>query len=47
VAAFVAAGGTALVEPNDSPFGRMATIADPWGARFSVISIATQNESPV
>lgn len=30
-------GGTVLVEPYDSPWGRIAVIADPGGAVFSIV----------
>ncbi|GAA2091864.1 VOC family protein [Streptomyces albiaxialis] len=30
-------GGQVVREPQDSPYGRLATVADPEGARFSVI----------
>ncbi len=42
-AAFTAAGGTVLAGPFDSPFGRMATISDPWGARISIISTPAED----
>lgn len=35
-----ALGGTAIVEPTDTPIGPMATLADPQGAVFNVISIS-------
>jgi predicted enzyme related to lactoylglutathione lyase len=35
----VASGGTALGPAFDSPFGRMAVIEDPQGARFSVMQM--------
>ncbi|WP_181764009.1 VOC family protein [Streptomyces albidus (ex Kaewkla and Franco 2022)] len=31
-------GGTVVHEPDDSPYGRVATAADPEGAQFSVIA---------
>lgn len=31
-------GGTVLIKPEDTPFGRMSTIADPAGAAFNIIS---------
>lgn len=31
-------GGSVLMEPDDTPFGRMSTIADPAGATFNIIS---------
>ena len=34
-----AAGGEILLEPTDSPHGRMAVVRDPWGARLAVISV--------
>ncbi|MQA96451.1 MAG: VOC family protein [Streptosporangiales bacterium] len=30
-------GGTVLEEPQDSPFGRIGAVADPFGAHFMVI----------
>ena len=30
-------GGTVLDGPMDSPFGRLATVADPQGASFQII----------
>ncbi len=29
-------GGSVLAEPSDSPYGRMATVADPAGAQFKL-----------
>jgi hypothetical protein len=29
-------GGSVLSHPTDTPFGRMATVADPAGARFKL-----------
>ena len=40
-AATVAAGGTIYQPPTDSEQGRMATLGDPQGAMFSVISTAS------
>lgn len=37
----VANGGTALGPAFDSPFGRMAVIEDPQGARFSIAQLPT------
>jgi predicted enzyme related to lactoylglutathione lyase len=34
-------GGSVLLDPIDSPAGRFAAVADPQGARFSVINLAT------
>ena len=34
----LALGGSHLSEPTDSPFGRMAVVADPHGAYFAVIT---------
>ncbi|MFD2422123.1 VOC family protein [Amycolatopsis pigmentata] len=34
-------GGTLFGEPHDSPYGRMAQVADDQGARFTVISVET------
>lgn len=31
-------GGKVLMEPEDSPYGRMSTLADPAGATFNIIS---------
>jgi uncharacterized protein len=40
-------GGTVKFGPVDSPFGRFAALADPQGANFSVIDVATnQGEMP-
>jgi predicted enzyme related to lactoylglutathione lyase len=36
------AGATVMMEPMDGPPGRMATLADPQGAVFSVIKLAEQ-----
>ncbi|HZT67139.1 MAG TPA: VOC family protein [Acidimicrobiales bacterium] len=36
----VAGGGRVLVQPSDSPYGRLAMVADPAGAQFSIVSIA-------
>ena len=33
-------GGTVIQEPTDIPPGRMAVLADPTGAMFSVIKMA-------
>jgi len=35
----VAAGGTVLGEPYDSPYGRMVAINDPNGGTFFVIGV--------
>lgn len=35
-----ALGGTVTREPEDSPFGREAGVADPTGAEFSIVSVA-------
>ena len=40
VAIAKASGGSAMLEPMDIPPGRMATLADPTGAMFSVITLA-------
>lgn len=32
-------GGSVLVEPFDTPYGRVARLADPQGGRFSVVQI--------
>ncbi len=39
VAQFTAAGGTVLMPASETPFGRMAVVADPWGATVSLISV--------
>lgn len=39
VAAVVKAGGKVLHEPSDSPYGRMAIVADNQGAVFNLISV--------
>lgn len=44
VTAFAAAGGTTLLPAFDSPFGRMATVIDPWGATLTVISVPGQGD---
>lgn len=38
VAAVEAGGGKVLVAAEDSPYGRFAIVADPWGASFSVMA---------
>ncbi|KAA2252973.1 VOC family protein [Solihabitans fulvus] len=35
-------GGTVVSEPTDTPYGRMATIRDPQGAMFSIMSTPAQ-----
>jgi len=37
-------GGSVLVEPFDTPVGRMAAVRDPQGATFSIIKSAPQPE---
>jgi uncharacterized protein len=37
VAAATAAGGGVVGQPDDTPFGRMAVLTDPHGARFAVM----------
>lgn len=37
VDAAVKRGATLAVPPQDTPFGRMAVLVDPWGATFAVI----------
>ena len=32
-------GGTVLREPWDSPYGRMAQVADPTGAAFKISTV--------
>ncbi|GAA1981878.1 VOC family protein [Kitasatospora viridis] len=34
-----ALGGSVLVEPHDTPYGRVARLADPEGGRFSVVAL--------
>lgn len=34
-----AAGGTVVREPEDSPYGRFAIVADPFGARFAIVKL--------
>ena len=36
-------GGSVMVPPFDTPVGRMAVLADPQGAVFSVIKPATES----
>ena len=35
-------GGTVMVEPFDTPVGRIAVVSDPQGAVFSIIKSAPQ-----
>jgi len=37
----IAAGARLVVEPKDSPYGRLCTLVDPQGAEFSLISAPT------
>jgi predicted enzyme related to lactoylglutathione lyase len=37
VARVKARGGAVFLEPMDSPYGRMAIVADPFGAMFAVL----------
>jgi predicted enzyme related to lactoylglutathione lyase len=39
-AAATAAGGSVLVDPMDTPIGKIATIRDPQGAVFSIMQLA-------
>lgn len=39
-----ALGGAVLAPPQDSPYGRHATVRDPQGARFSVIAVAEDHD---
>jgi predicted enzyme related to lactoylglutathione lyase len=32
-------GGKIIYEPEDTPYGRMAACEDPWGARFSIVTL--------
>lgn len=34
-------GGNVNVQPFDVPFGRTAVVSDPWGAHFSIITLAS------
>ena len=38
--------GTVVVEPFDSEYGRVAVLADPQGAAFSVIEPSEEEEEP-
>lgn len=40
LARVIGQGGSTIREPQDSPFGRVATVADDQGAVFSLISLA-------
>jgi predicted enzyme related to lactoylglutathione lyase len=42
VEAVRAGGGTVVSGPEDSPFGRLATVADPFGATFAVIQMPVE-----
>ncbi len=44
VATATESGGTAIMEPFDTPIGRMAILSDPTGAMFQLIAIAQQPE---
>ena len=44
VAKALETGGTVLVEPFDSPVGRIAVLQDPQGALFSIIKPAMPTE---
>jgi predicted enzyme related to lactoylglutathione lyase len=44
VARAAAAGGRVVTGPDDSPYGRMAVVADPDGAVFSVIDMSRRTE---
>lgn len=37
----VALGGSVVAAPQDSPFGRLATLADPTGATFKIQAVGT------
>ena len=39
VAAAEKSGGTVTMAPMDTPWGRLATVQDPWGAGFSVMQV--------
>lgn len=41
VAKVEAAGGKVTMAPQDTPYGRFAVVADPWGAAFSVMQDTT------
>ena len=45
VAAATARGGHVVSGPDDTPFGRMATLTDPQGARFSIMGVAATPEA--
>jgi predicted enzyme related to lactoylglutathione lyase len=40
VATIESNGGTVSMPPMDTPFGRFAIVADPWGAAFEVMGPA-------
>ena len=40
VGTVTAAGGKVLMPAEDTPYGRFAVVADPWGASFSVMEVA-------
>jgi predicted enzyme related to lactoylglutathione lyase len=44
VAAAEAAGGVVLLPTTETPFGRLATLADPAGATFCVIETDGSNQ---
>ena len=46
VAAAEAAGGSVLAPPKDTQFGRMAWLADPDGAAFTVMSVPVDPRNP-
>jgi predicted enzyme related to lactoylglutathione lyase len=31
-------GGTVVMDAEDTPYGRLATVADPTGARFKLVA---------
>ncbi|MDJ0113120.1 VOC family protein, partial [Rhodococcus erythropolis] len=39
VAKVVEFGGSVLRDPEDTPFGRLASVADPLGAKFQISTI--------
>lgn len=42
VAKVLEMGGSVIDEPEDSPFGRVAGVADPLGARFQIASVRSE-----
>lgn len=46
VAAAEGAGGRVVAPPEDTPFGRMACLADPDGATFMVMAVDPAQPGP-